>query len=295
MTEAARVAIVGLGNMGAPMARRLITAGFEVCGSDLEQAALDRFAHAGGSPFATSADAVAGSAIVILMLPDSDIVDSVLSELLTAGALETGVIVVDMSSSDPARSRVNGKLLAAAGIGFVDAPVSGGVRAVEGGVLAVMAGGVEADVARVMPVLEAFGAVHHVGPVGAGHALKALNNLVSATHLWITSEVVLIAERFGISAHTALDVLNRSSGRSGSCEVKWPQYILPGTFDSGFGARLMLKDARIATGLADSVGLPTALGDELVAQWEKATAALAPNADHTEIARFLSDRAGGSG
>jgi len=129
--------------------------------------------------------------------------------------------------------------------------------------------------------------VVHVGPLGAGDAVKALNNLLSATHLWVTSEAILVGERFGLDPDVLLSVLNTSSGRSGSTDNKWPNFILPGTFDSGFSLQLMLKDMRIAVDLARRTGLPSRLGEDAVRLWAEAADSLAATADHTEVARYL--------
>ena len=148
---------------------------------------------------------------------------------------------------------------------MIDAPVSGGVSGAETGRLTVMVGGArQTDLVAARPLLEELGRPVHAGPVGAGHAVKALNNLLSATHLWVTSEAMLAGERFGIDPQVMLSVFNSSSGRSGSTENKWPNFILPGTFNSGFGLRLMLKDMGIAVQLVDQVGGPSALGHQCV-------------------------------
>jgi 3-hydroxyisobutyrate dehydrogenase len=286
------VALIGLGHMGGPMARQLIDAGYTVQGFDLSADTLAQFAEEGGEAAGSAAAAVKGAAVAILMLPDSQVVDSVIEELREAGALTPATTLVDMSSSEPMRTRANAESLAADGIDFIDAPVSGGVRGAIAGTLTVMAGGPEAMVDRVRPVLEAFGRVVHVGDIGSGHAVKALNNLASAVHLWATSEVVVVAERFGVDPARFLDVINHSTGRSGSSEEKWPKFILPGTYDSGFSAGLMFKDTRIATALAAQVNAPTRLGEALVERWGKAVDDLGPGADHTEIARWLFEHAG---
>ena len=127
----------------------------------------------------------------------------------------------------------------------------------------------------------------HVGDVGAGHAVKALNNLLSATHLLVTSEAMAAAAAFGLDVPVVLDAINTSSGRSGSTENKWPNFIVPGTFDSGFALRLMLKDMRIALGLAESAGTESRLSAAAVELWAQAADDLPADADHTEIARWL--------
>jgi 3-hydroxyisobutyrate dehydrogenase len=183
--------------------------------------------------------------------------------------------------------------LAERGVRMIDAPVSGGVSGAETGRLTVMVGGGAADLETAGPLLENFGRVVHVGPIGSGHAVKALNNLLSATHLWITSEAMLAGARFGIDAEVMLSVFNGSSGRSGSTENKWPNFIRPGTFNSGFALRLMVKDMGIAIQLAEQVGAPSVLGADALGVWRQAAEALPPTADHTEIARWLAARAPG--
>jgi len=154
-----------------------------------------------------------------------------------------------------------------------------------------MAGGSEEDVAACTLLFETLGSkVVHAGTVGAGHALKALNNLLSATTLLITCEAVLVAERFGLDAGEFVAAVNDSTGRSYSTDVKLPDYILPGTFDSGFDLRLMVKDLQTALALAESTGSSVRLGAASVELWERSSAELPEDADHTEIARWLASQ-----
>lgn len=281
------VAFVGLGNMGAPMSRRLIDAGHRVIGFDMSDTAVERFADVGGAAAASAESAAAEADITILMLPSSDVVEAVLAGGLAA-ALRPGAVVVDMSSSEPMRTRALAHRLGdERGVKLIDAPVSGGVRGAVNGTLTVMVGGSDAAVGRTLPILEVLGRPTRVGEVGAGHALKALNNLLSATHLLVTSEAILAGQAFGLDADVMLSVINGSSGRSGSTENKWPNFILPQTYDSGFALSLMLKDMRIATDLARQLGLPSRLGEDAVSRWSEAAEVLAPAADHTEIARWV--------
>ncbi|WP_150954874.1 NAD(P)-dependent oxidoreductase [Microbacterium testaceum] len=279
------VGFIGLGKMGLPMAGRLVDAGLRVRGYDPVDAARDAFAAAGG--LAVDGAAAAAADVVVLMLPDSDVVDAVLFDGGVAAALPAGSLVIDMSSSAPLRTQDVARRLAERSIAFVDAPVSGGVSGAVAGTLTIMLGGDDPAVERATAVIGTLGAVRHVGPVGAGHALKALNNLLSATHLWATSEAILIGERFGLDAATMLDAINTSSGRSGSTQKKWPDFVLPGTFDSGFSLALMLKDMRIASDLAHRLNMPVELGDAAVQRWADAREGLPENADHTEIVRWL--------
>ncbi|MEV1130476.1 NAD(P)-dependent oxidoreductase [Agromyces sp. NPDC049794] len=283
-----RVGFWGLGNMGAPMSRRLLDAGADVLGRDPSPAAQAAHVAAGGR---VDADAdLSELDILILMLPSSSVVESVLLDEGVASRLRAGTLVIDMSSSEPLRSLALARDLQQRGLEFMDAPVSGGLTGAEAGTLAIMAGGSEAAVQRAAGVMSILGRPRHVGAVGAGHALKALNNLLSATHLLVTSEAILVGERFGLDPAVMLETINASSGRSGSSQNKWPNFILPRTFDSGFGLRLMLKDMKIATELAHSLGIPMELGDAAVAEWSDAADSLDPDADHTEIARYLESR-----
>jgi 3-hydroxyisobutyrate dehydrogenase len=221
----------------------------------------------------------------VLMLPNSDIVSvTVRDEGFVAGP---GTVVVDMSSSEPLRTRELAAELKERGVTLLDAPVSGGVTRARAGTLTIMTGGDPTDLARVSPVLSAMGTTTRAGDVGSGHAVKALNNLLSATHLLVTSEAMLAGEKFGLDPEVMLEIFNRSSGRSGSTENKWPDFILPGTFDSGFGLRLMLKDMGIAVGLAEQVGTPDPLGRAATELWARAAEVLEAGADHTEIVNWL--------
>jgi 3-hydroxyisobutyrate dehydrogenase len=270
--------------MGLPMASRLVEAGYEVQGWDVSAAARDAFGAAVGA----LAEAAAGASATVLMLPDSAVVRQVLLGDGLLDAVAPGALVVDMSSSQPVETRALAKAAAALGVRFVDAPVSGGVRGAEAGTLTIMAGGPEQDVAASAPLFDVLGSkVVHAGAVGAGHALKALNNLLSATTLLITCEAVLVAERFGLDPEVFVAAVNDSTGRSYSTDVKLPDYILPGTFDSGFGLQLMVKDLQTALALAETTGSALRLGATSAELWERSSAELPEDADHTEIARWL--------
>ncbi|WP_307133561.1 NAD(P)-dependent oxidoreductase [Streptomyces aurantiacus] len=296
LADGAVLGFVGLGNMGTPMVGHLVEAGYTVRAFDTDPVAQERVAALGAKAVDTLTAVAEGADAILLMLPNSDAVESVLYEGGLLDAARPGTVLVDMGSSRPHSTRAVAERAAGRGVRLVDAPVSGGVAGAEAGTLTIMAGGSAEDVARVRPSLERLGGkVSHVGGVGAGHALKALNNLMSATHLLVSSEALLAGEEFGLTPEAMLDVVNGSSGRSGSTQTKWPQYVLPGTFDSGFGLRLMLKDMRIAVDLARESGLPSLLGESAVELWDKAAAELPADADHTEIVRWLRGRPNGKG
>ena len=287
------IGFAGLGHMGTPMAGRLAAAGHRLRVYDIAPAARARHEGLNGVAVVSQVAEIAdGADVVILMLPDSAVVAQV---LLADGLLEhvaSSAVVVDMSSSVPARTRELACAAAERGVTLIDAPVSGGVAGAQSGSLTIMAGGPVDVLDRLRPVLEVLGShVVHAGDiVSAGHAIKALNNLMSAAHLLASSEALLAGRQFGLDPDVMLSIVNSSSGRSGSTQVKWPKFILPEAYDSGFGLRLMLKDMRIALQLEQEAGVPAPLGRAAVAAWAAAAEDLPPTADHTEIARWLAAR-----
>lgn len=287
------VAFIGLGRMGLPMAGRLAAAGYDVRGYDLSEHAREELAEVAGAHAADSArDAAAGADAVVLMLPSSSVVGAVLLEEGLLDALAADVALIDMSSSEPLATRALAQRAAARGIELVDAPVSGGVRGAVDGSLTIMAGGGEEEVEACRPLLEVLGkTVRHVGPVGAGHALKALNNMLSAVHLLASCEALAIGRSFGLDPHVLVETINASTGRSASTERKLPEFILTESYDAGFAMALMVKDVGIAVSLGTALGSEPALGARALELWREAAAALGADADHTEIARWVDARA----
>lgn len=283
-----KVGFIGLGNMGWPMARRLHQAGHELRCYDAVDAARSRAAAAGLPVVAEALHAARDVDALLLMLPSSDVVEAVLLDGGVLVAMPPSATVVDMGSSRPASTRSLAEAAAARGVRYVDAPVSGGVLGAEAGSLTIMAGGEGEDVTALQGLLSLLGGrITHVGPAGAGHALKALNNLMSATHLLVSSEALLVGQAFGLDFEVMLDAVNTSSGRSGSTEVKWPKYVLPGTYDSGFGMALMVKDMTIAVDLANELDTPSPLSAAALDLWRDAVADLPTGADHTAIVQWL--------
>ncbi|BEU26731.1 NAD(P)-dependent oxidoreductase [Paraburkholderia sp. 22B1P] len=290
MTDRKRIGFIGLGMMGAPMVQCLANAGFELYIDDADAARADTLAAQAGAQRLTR-DNAASLDVLITMLPNSAIVDSVLlggGRDGWASRLTKGTVVIDMSSSEPERSRKLGAMLEERGLAYLDAPVSGGVKKAKEGTLAILVGGREETLAQCQPVLEAMGkSILHIGGAGSGHAAKALNNYVSAVGLAATVEALLVAQRFGIEPDVMTDVLNASSGRSNTSENKVKQFMLSGTFASGFALQLMNKDLKIAHALAQSVGYPMTLGDTVTAVWGEAAQRSTPATDHTEMYRLL--------
>ncbi len=285
---------VGIGTMGAPMARRY-AAEFETILFDVGPAAQTLAADLGITAL-DSLDTIPDDVdTVLLMVPNSRIVEDVLtgsSALLSA--LPAGSLVIDMSSSEPGSTQMLAARAAERGIDYVDAPVSGGLAKAQSGELAIMTGGSEAARDRARPHLSPLAAsVLDVGPSGSGHAAKALNNLLSATNIIAATEILTIATDFGIDPAVMTEVLNASTGRSQATEIKFPKHILTGTFDSGFGMDLMIKDLGIARELATSSGLETPLTALSFERAKLARAGIdAERPDHTEVARLYEQESG---
>ncbi|MEU5842056.1 NAD(P)-dependent oxidoreductase [Rhodococcus sp. NPDC047139] len=285
-----RVGHIGLGAMGRPIARNFARGGRRLVVRDADAAAQQRFVDenpnaVGASGFADFADCD----VVVLVLPTSDIVDDVvLSDGGLLGHLQPGAVIVDMGSSVPTRTQRLAEAAAAKGVRVVDAPVSGGVARAEQGTLAVMAGGDAAVVDGVTPLLQETGSeIIRVGPVGSGHAAKALNNLLAANNVLVAAEALLVGKKFGIDPATLLAVLNAGSGRNQATETKYEKFVLSRSFDSGFAASLMRKDIGIALDLAHDQGIAPVLGEAIGQVWNSAVEALEPGVDQTAVVRYL--------
>jgi 3-hydroxyisobutyrate dehydrogenase len=288
MTAHPRIGFVGLGNMGRPMAENLLKAGFALAVADADPARLAGLVVRALLP-ASLAALGEMSEIVITMLPDGKIVRrALLGNDGVLDGLKPGSLVIDMSSSAPVGTRELGAELADRGIALVDAPVSGGVKRAVDGTLAIMVGGAAADIERCRPLLAAMGRdIFPTGPLGSGHAMKALNNSVSAAGLAAAAEAVLVGQRFGLDPTTMVDILNASTGRNNATENKFKQFIVPKRYTAGFTMGLMAKDLRTALETAEATHTPAPLAAACIALWNEAEAKLGPAADHTEIARYL--------
>ena len=283
------IGFIGLGNMGFPMARRLASAGYKLAVADRRADAVKRFVAE--VPCEQPADLKSlGSLcrVVITMLPEGNAVREVLTgaQGVVAG-LRPGSVVIDMTSASPLGTRQLGAELAKQGVPLIDAPVSGGVKKAAEGTISIMAGGDAAALERVRPVLEVLGKVFHTGGPGSGHAMKSLNNYLSAATLAVSAEAIIAGAKFGLDPKLMVDILNVSTGRSNSTEHKYPTFILPRTFDSGFALGLMAKDLRLALELARSTGAPHTLLEECAGIWARAEKQLGFQADNTEVVKYL--------
>lgn len=289
--DAVRVGLVGLGTMGAPMARRMAKARHRLQLFDIDRSLTLRLADEIGATASSDLKRLGEVCdIVVTMLPNAEIVRrAVTAADGIAQGLAAGGIVVDMSSSYPLATRALGAELAEKGLVLLDAPVSGGVRKAIDGTLAIMLGGDdEAAMARVEPVLAAMGKTFRTGGLGSGHATKALNNYVSAAGLAAACEAVIVGKAFGLDPHRMIDVINASTGRNNSTENKIKPFVLSGEFaKAGFALGLMAKDVKAAADLSGELGLSLPGIVEASRLWNEASAASGPGADHTEIYRYL--------
>ena len=279
------IGFIGLGQMGVPMAANLLKAGHSVLAFD-KQAGAGAALHANPafSAAANAQDIAAAATTIILMLPDSKIVDQLLWADGFAARMQRGALLIDMGSSDPMHSRVNAEKLAALGIRFVDAPVSGGVKRAVTGKLAIMMGGEAAAVEAARPLLTALGdTLVHVGGAGAGHAVKALNNYVSAAGLIAVCEALTAAEKFGIDPKAVNQVINASSGKNNTTENKVEPYMLTRAFNSGFSLALMRKDVETAQSFIDAMETPGAFAKLCATHWREAEQGLDKGVDHTAM------------
>jgi 3-hydroxyisobutyrate dehydrogenase len=290
------IGFIGIGNMGNPMARNLIKAGWKVTVYDADAAKTRSFAEAHGAGTASSlAELGKQSHVVITMLPDGIVVRRVVLGKESGGdclvkGLAKGATIVDMSSSAPVGTRRLGEDLRPYGISLIDAPVSGGVKGAVAATMSIMIGGDKVLAERLDPLLAAMGKRFYVGSLGAGHAAKVLNNYVSAAGLLAAAEAVRVAEKFGIDPQVLVNVINASTGRNNSTENKFAQFILNGKFNSGFALGLMAKDLALAMEVAEACNVPAELGHATLALWKKAQDAVGAAADHTEIARYVNDQ-----
>lgn len=296
------IGFVGLGNMGQPMVARIAAAGYAVVAFDNRAEARDALAgEANVSAVSNVADMLAVTRTVILMLPDSKVVEQVVwggpigdTEAPVVGSLAAGMpdggTIIDMSSSFPLATQELGRALEPLAITLIDAPVSGGVAKAVTGELAIMAGGPEVKIAELQHMMSSMGTVHHAGDLGAGHALKALNNYVSAAGLLATSEALVIGSQFGLEPERMIDILNVSTGRNNTTENKAKRFMVSQAYNSGFAFALMQKDVGMARDVAAGLGLDAECLRSVSGQLDAMADRLEAGADHTEVHRDMTRR-----
>jgi 3-hydroxyisobutyrate dehydrogenase len=290
------VAFLGLGAIGTPMARQISQEtqfSLRVWNRNADKAA--RFA---GQYKATHAEtpraAAVGAQFVVTCLSTSADVESLLDghNGLEEG-LSPGAVLIDCTSGDPATSRRIAERLVKKGVSFLDAPVSGGVAGAEIGTLTVMIGGDAAVLAQAMPVIEAFGEkIVHCGPVGTGHAVKAINQALLAIHIWSLGEGLTTLARMGVKPDVAIDIINASSGRSNSSQNLFPQRVLTRAFPRTFRLALLDKDVGIAARAAREQKVPAPLTQLVAELMTMAHRELGEEADHVEAVKVIERMAG---
>jgi 3-hydroxyisobutyrate dehydrogenase len=292
----ARVAFIGLGNMGGGMAANLAKSGHDVAAFDLSEDALLRAEARGATRSPSAQEAMAGADAVVTMLPAGKHVRAVYAESVLAHAPK-GAILMDCSTIDVASARAVIADATAAGYEMVDAPVSGGIAAAEAGTLTFMAGGTDAAFERARPFLEQMGkAVIHAGDAGAGQAAKICNNMLLGATMVATCEAFAMAQKLGLDLQTFYDISSRASGQSWSmtsyCPVPGvgPETPADRNYDGGFAAALMLKDLRLAMEAAQSVDAYTPMGGEAETLYARFAEALGGGGkDFSAIIKMIDD------
>lgn len=290
-----RIAFLGLGAIGAPMAEQLARPENDLVVWNRTAAKAHEFVQSRAARAAsTPADAARDRDVVVTCLPVSRDVEGLLDgpDGLLAG-MTRGAALVDCTSGDPATSRRIGARLAEHGIGFLDAPVSGGTSGARSATLTIMVGGDAALLERVRPVLEQMGKrIVHCGDIGAGDALKAVNNALLAMHIWGTAEGLVALEKAGVRSEIALDVINASSGRSNASMNLFPERVMTRAFPRTFRLALLDKDVGIAAELARESDVPSPLLQLTAQLFRRAHDALGEEADHVEAVQVVEQDGG---
>lgn len=285
------VGVVGLGSLGGRIAGRLLTQGCSVGVYDTNAERVAELAQRGATPHTSISELGSVYDVVLTVLPDAKVVQQVVmgDDGLLAG-LKSGSVLVDMTSSVAAVTKQIATNLKTRGIDMLDAPVSGGVKKAEQGTLAIMVGGDAAVFERVKPVLSLIGEqILHLGDIGSGHTVKALNNLIVAATLSITAEAMAVGVKMGVDAQKILDAINVGSGRSVSSETKFPQQVLSGKFEPGFSLALMSKDVGIALEMANETHVPAWIASTVHELWKYGLSQGYGDEDHTAIARVIEE------
>lgn len=287
------IGFVGLGKMGRPMAVRLIEAGNRLHVFDKDGAALAVLASQGAQAAASPAEVASRAEQVLVSLPTPEVVRQVAlgADGLTAGAALRAY--VDLSTTGPVVAGEVAAALAARGIATLDAPVSGGVKGAIDGTLAIMAAGPPALLAELQPVLACLGRIFHVGErPGMGQVMKLANNMLSATAMAASAEVMVMGVKAGLDPRVMIDVINAGTGANTAVRDKFPNQVLPRKFDQGFSTGLMTKDVELCLEEAERLGVPTAVGSAVGRLWAEAIARFGPASDFTTIVRLVEEWAG---
>ncbi|WP_374024443.1 NAD(P)-dependent oxidoreductase [Mycobacterium sp. HNNTM2301] len=284
------VGFIGLGNMGLPMARRLIQHGHDVIAFDTRSTALERIVASGARAASSPKEVADGAETVLASLPTP------IASLEVATSVAAGARIkryVDLSTVGSATATQIHQRLAERGIAAIDSPVSGGVGGAEKGALAVMVSGPRAAYEAIRPALEAIGRPIYVGAKpGSAQTMKLANNILAANVLAATAEVVVMGVKAGLDPAVMIEVLNAGSGATSASRDKFPRAILPRTFDYGFATGLMVKDVRLYLDEAQELGVPTEVAAAIGRLWETTAQDQGPDSDFTTVIRPLEKAAG---
>jgi 3-hydroxyisobutyrate dehydrogenase-like beta-hydroxyacid dehydrogenase len=284
------VGFIGVGRMGARMARRLVDAGYRLTIFDTDRAAVQTLVEAGAHAADSPAAVASAAEIVLVSLPTPPVVEAVAQAAAQGSRMK---IFVDMSTTGATYAKRIAADLAAKNITAMDAPVSGGLAGAANGTLAVMVSGSEAAFAIVKPVLEHLGKIFYVGTQpGQGQTMKLLNNLLSATAMAISSEAVVMGVKAGLDAAQVVDVINAGTGRNSATVDKFPRFVLPRTFNLGFALSLLNKDVRMCLEEAGALGVPMVVGSAVRQLLSISGATEGSDADMTDVARTVERWAG---
>jgi 3-hydroxyisobutyrate dehydrogenase len=279
-----KVAVIGVGNMGAPMAACIARAGHSVTVFDSSPQQTRAVAADHGCRAANSLADLATADFVVTMLPTGQIVSDVYLRDGLAGRLKRGTIAIDMSSADPTGTRKLGAALGDYGVVLIDAPVSGGVPRAALGTLAIMIGGDDKEaIERARPLLRSMGdRLFDTGGLGTGHAMKALNNFVAAAGFAACAEALIAGERFGLDPGRMVEILNVSTGRNFHTDMTLREHVVGGKFATGFALGLLAKDVKIAADLTRDLNFDAPLVRLVSARFDQARDALGYSRDNSE-------------
>lgn len=286
-----KAGIIGLGNMGGRMAKRLLEQGVEVGVFDLNKEFVRSFVELGAEEAESPAELASKFPYIITVLPNVFIVKETLAgpNGLMEG-LKPDSLLIEMTTSIPSVTKELNEMLKKEGFRMIDAPVSGGVKKAEDGSLSIMVGGEADDFEEAKPLLSLLGQnIFHVGESGAGHTIKALNNMISATTLAATGEAMALGVKLGLDPNKMLDVINSSTGRSFSSDFKFPNQVLTRNFEVGFTLDLMVKDLKIAMSMAEEEKVPMFISSASFQLWKHAWSQGGGSEDHTAIVKYIEE------
>lgn len=281
---------IGIGNMGMPMASRLLDAGRQLVVYDLDSRATQALVERGARRVDSVAEVADAAGTVLLSLPTPRIVQDVVGDLAHGKSAKR---VIDFSTIGPAAGAAAAAALGNSGIAYIDAPVSGGVPGAQAGTLAVMVSCATDTYESLQPLLRTFGKTFHVGQqAGQAQTMKLVNNLLSAAAIAISSEAMTMGVKGGLDPRIMLDVINAGSGRNSATQDKFPRAVLTGTFDYGFGTGLAYKDVRLCIDEAEQLGVPMVVGAAVRQMLAITQSVYGPGSDYTSVCRVLECWAG---